>query len=115
MPPFAAEWSGSISASYNFAVGSWTAQLAGLATYRSAIDFLPGAGGQLRADHDNQLFLVNASGYVSPPGENLRVGFYANNVFNKAYPAYVQTAQPYGVYYNAARPRTYGLRLQYGF
>ncbi len=115
VPPFAAEWSGSVNASYNFAVGSWTAQLAGLATYRSAIDFLPGAGGQLRADHDNQLFLVNASGYVSPPGENLRVGFYANNVFNKAYPAYVQTAQPYGVYYNAARPRTYGLRLEYAF
>ncbi|MBZ9646608.1 TonB-dependent receptor [Sphingobium sp. 3R8] len=114
-PPFAPTWSGSANASYNFAIGSWTAQLSGLATYRSAIDFLPGAGGELRADRDNKLIVVNASGYISPPGENLRVGFFANNVFDKKYPSYVQTGQPYGVYKNVARPRTYGLRVEYIF
>ncbi|MEJ7928068.1 TonB-dependent receptor [Sphingobium sp. AN641] len=114
-PPFAPTWSGSANASYNFAIGSWTAQLAGLATYRSAIDFLPGAGGQLGADRDNKLIVVNASGYISPPGDNLRVGFYANNLFDKKYPSYIQTGQPYGVYKNVARPRTYGLRVEYMF
>jgi iron complex outermembrane recepter protein len=58
---------------------------------------------------------VNASGYISPPGENLRIGFYANNLFDKAYASIRQTAQPFGTFYTAARPRTYGLRLEYAF
>lgn len=114
-PPFAPEWSGSFNASYKFAIGDWTASLSGIAQYRSSMNFEPGAGGQLGYDRDGSLFTANASGYISPPGERMRVGFYANNVFNRAYAAFRQTAQPYGVYYNAAKPRTYGLRLEYMF
>ncbi|MEJ7927499.1 TonB-dependent receptor [Sphingobium sp. AN641] len=114
-PSFAPEWTGSFNASYGFAIGDWTASLSGIAQYRSSINFQPGAGGELQEDRDGSLFTANLSGYVSPPGEKLRVGFYANNVFDKAYQAFRQTAQPYGVYYNAAKPRTYGLRLEYAF
>ena len=114
-PPMAPDWSGSVNATYEFAVASWTASLTGLAQYRSSVFYQPGAGGELRADRDGERFLVNASGYVSPPGDNLRNGFYANNVFNKKYVSFVQTDTTFGVYHNAARPRTYGLRMEYSF
>ncbi len=114
-PPYAPEWSGSLNAGYEFAIGTWTASLSAIAQYRSSINFEPGAGGQLGYDRDGHLFTANASGYISPPGEKLRIGVYANNVFNKDYAAFRQTAQPYGVYYNAAKPRTYGIRLEYIF
>ena len=114
-PAFAPEWTGSFNANYRFAIGDWTASLSGLAQYRSSINFQPGAGGQLGYDRDKSLFTSNVSGYISPPGEALRLGFYVNNVFDKAYPAFRQTAQPYGMYYNAAKPRTYGLRVEYTF
>lgn len=114
-PAFAPEWSGSFNASYAFPIGSWTGALAGIAQYRSSMNFQPGAGGPLAYDRDNKLITANVSGHISPPGEKLKIGFYANNVFNKAYPSVRQTSQPYGVYYFAAKPRTYGLRLDYAF
>ncbi|WP_340316665.1 TonB-dependent receptor [Rhizorhabdus argentea] len=114
-PPLAPDWSGSLNATYEFAIASWTASLSGLAQYRSSVYYQPGAGGELMADRDGSRVLVNASGYVSPPGENLRLGFYANNVFNKKYRAFIQTDTTFGVYHNAARARTYGLRVEYAF
>ncbi|WP_340316398.1 TonB-dependent receptor [Rhizorhabdus argentea] len=114
-PPQAPTWSGSFSANYEFAVGSWSASLSGLATYRSSINYQPGAGGNLRYDRSNSLFLANASGYVSPPGEHLRVGFYVNNLFDKKYVTRRQTLLPFGTTYNAGMPRTYGLRVEYTF
>lgn len=68
----------------------------------------PGAGGQLGYDRDGHLFTANAS-----LGEKLRIGVNANNLFNNDHAAFRQTAQPYGVYYNAAKPRTYGMQLEY--
>lgn len=114
-PPQAPEWAGSFSANYEFAIASWTASLSGLATYRSSINFQPGAGGELKYDRDGSLFLANASGYVSPPGDNLRIGFYVNNLFDKKYVTRRQTLTPYGTTYNAGLPRTYGLRVEYAF
>ena len=114
-PPNAPTWSGSINAGYDFAMGSWTGNLAALAQYRSTIDFAAGAGGQLRYDRDKSRILVNASGYVSPPGENLRLGFYVNNLFDKKYATYRQTNQPYNLGYEPGRPITYGVRVQYSF
>ena len=114
-PPHAPEWSGSANASYEFALGSWSAMVSGLATYRSSIDFQTGAGGNLKRDRDHGLFLVNTSGYVSPPGRQLRLGYYVNNVFNKKYAGRIGTAQPFGTSYAPARPRTYGLRVEYAF
>lgn len=114
-PPQAPDWSGSFNATYEFPIGSWMGSLSGIAQYRSSVLYTPGAGGELQADRDGERFLVNASGYVSPPGEKLRIGFYANNVFNKKYVNFIQTDTTFGVYHNAARPRTYGLRLEYAF
>lgn len=114
-PPQAPDWSGSFNASYEFPIGSWTGSLSGIAQYRSSVYYTPGAGGELMADRDGERFLVNASGYISPPGEKLRIGFYANNVFNKKYVNFIQTDTTFGVYHNAARPRTYGMRLEYAF
>lgn len=114
-PAHAPDWSGSFNASYEFPVGAWTAQIAGLARYSSPIKFFAGAGGNLNYDRMGKLFLVNASGYVSPPGGNLRIGFYANNVFNKKYVDYRQTTSPWGLSYNPAKPRTYGMRVDYSF
>lgn len=113
--PQAPDWSGSFNASYEFPIGSWTGSLSGIAQYRSSVLYTPGAGGELQADRDGSRFLVNASGYISPPGQNLRVGFYAVNVFNKKYVSFIQTDTTFGVYHNAARPRTYGLRVEYAF
>ncbi|MBB4642907.1 TonB-dependent receptor [Rhizorhapis suberifaciens] len=114
-PPQAPTWSGSFSANYEFDVGAWSASLSGLATYRSSINYQPGAGGNLMYDRAGELFLANASGYVSPPGENLRVGFYVNNLFDKKYVTRRQTLVPFGTSYNAGLPRTYGLRVEYSF
>jgi iron complex outermembrane receptor protein len=114
-PPNAPDWSGSVNAGYDFAIGTWSASLSALAQYRSSIDFFPGAGGPLRYDKDNSRILVNASGYVSPAGDNLRLGFYVNNLFNKKYPTYRQTSQPYSLSYEPGRPITYGARIQYSF
>ncbi|WP_340265339.1 TonB-dependent receptor [Sphingobium mellinum] len=114
-PPQAPQWAGSFSANYEFAIASWTASLSGLATYRSSINFQPGAGGELKHDRDGSLFLANASGYVSPPGQNLRIGFYVNNLFDKKYVTRRQTLTPFGTSYNAGLPRTYGLRVEYMF
>jgi iron complex outermembrane receptor protein len=114
-PPGAPDWTASFNAGYEFPLGSWTGSLSGIATYRSSIYFSPAAGGQLQSDVDGTRWLANASGYISPPGEHLRVGFYANNLFDKQIVAFKQIAQPYGVFYNAGTPRTYGLRLEYSF
>ncbi|MEJ7935386.1 TonB-dependent receptor [Sphingobium sp. AN558] len=114
-PPQAPSWSGSFSANYEFAVGAWAASLSGLATYRSSINFQPGAGGDLRYDRDGKRFLANASGYISPPGMDLRIGFYVNNLFDKKYVTRRQTLVPFGTSYNAGMPRTYGLRMEYSF
>ncbi|WP_340317798.1 TonB-dependent receptor [Rhizorhabdus argentea] len=114
-PPMAPEWSGSFSAGYEFAIASWTASLSALGQYRSSVNFYPGAGGPLRHDRDNGRFLANASGYVSPPGKSLRIGFYVNNLFDKKYVTSRQTLQPFGTNYNAGMPRTYGLRAEYTF
>jgi iron complex outermembrane receptor protein len=114
-PPNAPDWTASVNAGYDFSLGSWTANLSTLAQYRSAIDFYPGAGGPLRFDRDDSRILVNASGYVSPPGDNLRLGFYVNNLFNKKYPTFRQTSQPYSLSYEPGRPATYGVRIQYSF
>jgi iron complex outermembrane recepter protein len=115
VPPNAPEWSGSFNGSYEFAIGSWSASLSGLAQYRSSVNFAPGAAGLLRTDRAGGRFLANASGYVSPPGENVRIGFYVNNLFDKKYVARRQTIPPLGVTYNAGMPRTYGLRVEYKF
>lgn len=114
-PPHAPDWSGSFNANYKFAIGSWSASLSGIAQYRSAIKYSPDAGGPLGYDRDGERFLVNASGFVSPAGDKLRIGFYANNLFDKKYVSFRQTGAPYGLYYNAARPRTYGLRIEYAY
>lgn len=114
-PPHSPNWSGSFNANYKFAVASWTASLSGIAQYRSSIKYSPGAGGPLGYDQDGERFLVNASGYISPAGDKLRVGFYANNLFDKKYVSFRQTGAPYGLYYNAAKPRTYGLRIEYAY
>ncbi|WP_340318302.1 TonB-dependent receptor [Rhizorhabdus argentea] len=114
-PPQAPEWKGSANIAYDFNIASWTANLSALAEYRSSIDFYPGAGGNLNHDRDPGRVLVNASGYISPPGANLRIGFYANNVFNKKYWISAFTNAPYGTAYEPALPRTYGVRIEYKF
>lgn len=114
-PPGAPDWTASFNAGYEFAIGSWTGSLSSIAQYRSSIFLTPGVGGQLRSDTDGERWLVNASGYVSPPGENLRIGFYVSNRFKVKVVAFKQIAHPYGVFYNAGKPRTYGLRLEYSF
>ncbi|MEJ7935825.1 TonB-dependent receptor [Sphingobium sp. AN558] len=114
-PPHAPKFAGSFNANYQFPIASWTGSLSGIAQYTSAILYYPGASGPLNYDRRGELFLVNASGYVSPPGEHIRIGFYANNVFNKSYVDYRQTNAPWGLAFNGAKPRTYGLRVEYRF
>ena len=70
---------------------------------------------RVSADRDGARTLVNASGYVSPPGEKLKLGFYVNNLFDKQSALFRATAQPYGTDYEPARPRTYGLRVEHLF
>ncbi|WP_340318004.1 TonB-dependent receptor [Rhizorhabdus argentea] len=113
-PPQTPEWSGSLNSSYDFAIGEWAANLAGLVTYRSEIDITPGAGGVLRTDHAGSLALVNVSGYVSPPAGTIRFGFYVDNVFDAKYVLAAETS-PYGFSEAPAPPRTYGLRLEYNY
>ncbi|MEJ7926114.1 TonB-dependent receptor [Sphingobium sp. AN641] len=105
----------SLNGSYTFDIGSWSANLAGVAQYRSRFLFWPGAGGPLGYDQQKGYVVANFSGYVSPPGEQLRLGFYLDNAFDKQYTTNRTTGAPYGVNFNAARPRTYGVRAEYRF
>lgn len=105
----------SLNASYEFPIGTWNANLAGAAQYRSSFDFAPNGGGVLHYDRQSGYTIANFSGYVSPPGDNLRLGFYIDNAFAEKYAVYRATSQPHGIYYQAGRPRTYGLRAEYRF
>ncbi|MFC4595062.1 TonB-dependent receptor [Sphingobium tyrosinilyticum] len=113
--PHAPRITASLNGSYTFDIGSWRANLAGVAQYRSRFLFWPGAGGPLGLDQQKGYVVANFSGYVSPPGDQLRLGFYLDNAFNKRYTTNITTGAPYGVNFNAAKPRTYGVRAEYRF
>lgn len=113
--PHAPRFMASLNASYSFGLGNWTGNLAGVAQYRSNFLFWPGAGGPLGYDRQSGYVLANFSGYVSPPGEQLRLGFYLDNAFDKKYTQNRTTGAPYGVNFNAAKPRSYGVRAEYRF
>ncbi|HEX7895532.1 MAG TPA: TonB-dependent receptor, partial [Terriglobales bacterium] len=113
--PHAPRWMASLNASYTFNVGSWSGNLAGIAQYRSRFLFWPGAGGDLRYDQQAGYVVANFSGYVSPPGGNFRLGFYLDNAFDKHYVTSRTTNAPYGLNFNAAKPRTYGVRAEVHF
>lgn len=105
----------SANASYTFPIGDWSADISGIAQYRSSYLFWPGAGGQLNFDRQSGYTVANFSGYVSPPGNRLRVGVYIDNAFNERYAAIRSTIAPWGAAYDAAKPRTYGVRMEYKF
>lgn len=113
--PHAPRYQASLSAGYDFRLGSWTANLAGVAQYRSNYDFYPNAAGPVGWDRQAGYVITNFSGYVSPAGDNLRLGLYVDNAFDKKYAVIRTTNQPYGLSYQAARPRTYGARVEYRF
>ena len=113
--PHAPDWTLSANASYTFALGDWSANLAGLVQYRSKSLFWPGAGGELNHDRQPGYTMANFSGYVSPPGDNLRFGFYVDNAFNARYATIRSNIAPWGLSFNAGRPRTYGGRVEYRF
>jgi iron complex outermembrane recepter protein len=113
--PHAPELTLSGNASYTFPIGAWSGSLSGLVQYRSKSLFWPGAGGELGYDRQKGYTVANFSGYVSPPGDKLRVGFYLDNAFDEKYATIRTTLQPWGLAYNAAPPRTYGARVEYNF
>lgn len=113
--PHAPRYQASLTASHDFPIGSWSANLAGVVQYRTSFDFVANAAGDLRFDRQNGYAVTNFSGYVSPPGDNLRFGFYIDNAFDKKYATIRTTNQPYGLTYQAAKPVTYGMRAEYRF
>lgn len=113
--PHAPRYQASLSAAYDFNLGSWSANLAGVAQYRSSFDFYPNGAGPIHWDRQNGYVVTNFSGYISPPGNNIRLGFYVDNAFDKKYAVIRTTNQPYGLTYQAAKPRTYGVRAEYRF
>lgn len=113
--PRAPKITASLNARYSFDIGGWEASLAGIAQYRSRFLFWPGAGGQLGYDQQKGYTVANISGYVSPPGTGLRLGLYADNVLGTKYTMIRTTSQPYGQYFSAAKPTTYGVRVEYSF
>lgn len=60
------------------------------------------AGGVLHYDRQAGYTVANFSGYVNPPGDNLRLGFYMDNAFAEKYAVYRATSQPHGAYYQGA-------------
>jgi iron complex outermembrane receptor protein len=114
--PHAPRFQGSLSGSYEFPIGAWSGSLAGILSYRSSYDFTPNAGGyDLQWDRQKRYAIANFSGHVSPPGGNIRLGFYLDNAFSKKYVLSRSSVQPYGLAYTAAQPRTYGVRAEYRF
>ncbi|MEJ7935555.1 TonB-dependent receptor [Sphingobium sp. AN558] len=105
----------SLTASYEFPIGTWKANVAGAAQYRSSFDFAANGGGQLHYDRQSGYTIANFSGYISPPGDNIRLGAYIDNAFGQKYAVYRSTSQPYGLSYQAGKPATYGVRAEYRF
>jgi iron complex outermembrane receptor protein len=114
--PHAPRFHASLYGTYDFPIGDWSGNLAGVISYRSSYDFTPNAGGfDLQWDRQNGHAVANFSGYVSPPGGNIRLGFYVDNAFDQKYVLSRSSGQPYGLFYRAAEPRTYGVRAEYRF
>ncbi|WP_340318314.1 TonB-dependent receptor [Rhizorhabdus argentea] len=113
--PHAPHFTASVHGSYTFAVGDWSANVAGVGQYRSHFLFWPGAGGNVGFDQQKGYLVANFSGYVSPPSGKLRVGFYLDNAFNKRYADLRTTNQPYNLQLSPAKPRTYGARAEVTF
>lgn len=130
--PQSPTWTVSFNASYDFPIGTWSGNLAVLARYSSEYSFSPGAGGvpgrpvdlsgtghtvgaPVGYDVQDGYTMVNVSGYLSPPGENFRLGFYVNNLLNEKYAITKNTSAPFGMTYGPAKPITYGVRASYRF
>lgn len=130
-PPFAPKWTLSFNASYDFTLGGWAANLSAVARYQSRVSYSIGSAGVrgrpvdltgtghmqgIPVGYDTQkgYTIVNTSGYVSPI-ENIRLGFYIDNLLDKKYATFRQASAPFGLAYSAARPRTYGVRASYQF
>ena len=103
------------NANYTFPIGEWTGALSGIVQYRSKSLFWPGAGGPLGYDQQKGYAVANFSGYVSPPGGNVRVGFYVDNAFGEKYSSLRTTQTPWVLVDEPAPPRTYGARVEYKF
>lgn len=114
--PNAPKYQASLHGSYDFPLGAWTGNLAGLVSYRSSYDYVANAGGyDLQWDRQEGYVISNFSGYVSPPGGRIQLGFYVDNAFGKKYTYARVTNQPYGLGYTAAPPRSYGIRTEFRF
>lgn len=93
----------------------WKADLTGYLRYSSKYDIAPGAGGPLRTDYQPSMTTVNLSGNIGPEEDGFSIGFFVNNLTNKKYYTFRQSAGFFGAFDYVAPPRTYGLRGRFSW
>jgi iron complex outermembrane receptor protein len=112
----APRWSGYVNASFDHSFSNgWKTNISAAARYSSSYYFFPNGGGLM--DHfatQPSNTLINTTGYISPPGDRLRLGFYVKNLTNVRYYDYREITTD-GKIYVAQHPATFGVTFQYKF
>jgi iron complex outermembrane receptor protein len=86
-----------------------------VARHSGSYDFYAGASGPLRYDRQPKTTVVNITGDVGPQAGPYKVGFFINNATGQRYYIQRSTSQPFGVFDQVAKPRSYGMRVAFDF
>lgn len=113
--PRAPKWTGYVSANIEAPISAdWIMKLNGVARYTSEYDFVVARSGVFGADYQKKLTLVNVSGGIGPSSGAYEIGFYVDNLTDRKYYSNRITGTQ-GIVSLQAMPRTYGLRLKFGY
>lgn len=102
----APEWTAAVDYTHRFALGDSGSVVANLSVNYTSDQATTVANDAFARTGDNTL--VNLGARWISPGEKFEVGFFANNVFDKAYVQAGLVVANLFSYYNMASPRTYG-------
>lgn len=92
----------------------WTGDVTIAGHYASEYDFVPGAGGELRASRQDALATFNLSGRFITPSEMLEIGWFVHNLTDEKQIELINTGDN-GVYMKPGEPRTFGVTMRVRF
>lgn len=103
------------SVTYRFDLpSSWSGNVTAAGRYSSDYDFSAGAGGELRASHQDALTLVNLTGSFRPGSGTYEIGWFVANALDEEFYELMSTGTT-GVYVTPSAPRTYGATVRWFF
>ena len=111
----APNFSGTASAAYKFGFGKgWSGSLSTVGRYTTKYFFFPGGSSPDQFATQNEFFLLNVNGSISPPDAKVKLGFYVRNATNVKYDD-TRPQQTIVRHRAPALPRTFGVNARYDF